>query len=404
MRVLLADQLDPSAVDALVGAGCAVIVAPERTADDLPEHIAGTDVLVVRSTKVSAATLERADRLSLVVRAGAGVENIDLDAASALAIHVSNVPGRNAIAVAELTMGLLLAVDRRIPDGVADLRAGQWRKAEYSTADGLFGKTLGIVGLGDIGTAVAERAKAFGLRVIGLRRARDAATETRVRGIGIRLVDSLEELFASSDIVSLHVPGGPATAGLVDAALLDLLEPGAILLNTARGDVVDGAALAAALDNGLRAGLDVYPDEPKTGAAEFVSPLATHPNVVGSHHIGASTEQAQRAIAAGVVDVILAMRDGEALHCVNLETGPLGTGILQVRHYDRVGVLATIFDVLRRGELNVEHMENRVFTGRVTAVATIHVAGDSVAAETLVDELRALPDVLGVELTTTGDG
>jgi D-3-phosphoglycerate dehydrogenase / 2-oxoglutarate reductase len=399
VRVLLADALDPSAVAALEAAGCEVVAEPERTAEDLADHIAGYDVLVVRSTKVTAATLERADRLSLVVRAGAGVENIDLDAASSLGIHVSNVPGRNAIAVAELTLGLLLAIDRRIPDGVADLRGGHWRKLDYSIADGLFGKTLGIVGLGDIGLAVAERAKAFGLTVLGLRRVRRGEAEARVRSVGVRLVDTLEELFGASDIVSLHIPGGAETQGLIGADLLGRLRPGAILLNTARGDVVDPAALLAALDGGLRAGLDVYPDEPKSGNAEFASAIASHPNVVGTHHIGASTEQAQRAIAAGVVEVILAMREGSPLHCVNLETGPLGHGILQVRHLDRVGVLAAVLDILRRGEINVEHMENRVFRGRTAAVATIHVAGD-VGGQLLAD-VRALPDVLGAELVAS---
>jgi D-3-phosphoglycerate dehydrogenase len=396
MRVLLADQLDQSAVAALEAGGATVVSAPERSAEDLPEHIAGFDVLVVRSTKVTAATLEAADRLSLVVRAGAGVENIDTAAASALGIHVSNVPGRNAIAVAELTMGLLLAVDRRLADGAADLRAGRWRKKEYSEADGLFGKTLGIVGLGDIGLAVAERAKAFGLAVVGLRRARLADSEQRVRSIGVRLVDTLEELFDASDVVSVHVPGGDETRGLIGAALLDRLLPHGILLNTARGDVVDGEALLTALDRGLRAGLDVYPDEPKAGVADFTSPLAAHPNVVGSHHIGASTEQAQRAVAAGVVEVVLALRDGRPRHGVNLETGPLGTAVLRIRHYDRVGVLAAVFEVLRRRELNVEHMENRVFRGRLAAVATIHVAGP--VGDDVVEELRVIDHVLGVDI------
>jgi D-3-phosphoglycerate dehydrogenase len=329
------------------------------------------------------------------VRAGAGVENIDMAAASGRAIHVCNVPGRNAVAVAELTLGLLLAVDRRIPDGVADLRAGRWRKSEYAKADGLLGKSLGIVGLGDIGLAVAERARAFGLSLVGLRRpGRAPETEGRVRSLGIRLTDSLDDLFAHADIVSVHVPGGPDTAGLVGSSLLDRLLPGGILLNTARGDVVDGPALLAALDAGLRAGLDVYPDEPRTGETDFASALAAHPNVVGTHHIGASTEQAQRAIAAGVVDVVKAFRHGRVAHCVNLETRPLGTCALMVRHHDRVGVLAAVLGVLREAGHNVEQMENRVFAGSATAVASLQLVGEPSAAT--VDALSALAHVLGV--------
>lgn len=393
MRILFADAVDPATAAELTGMGHDCVVEPTLDADSLPGRISGFAVLVVRSTRVTAATVEAADALELIVRAGAGTNTIDTQAAADLGIYVSNVPGRNAIAVAELTMGLLLAIDRRIPDNVADLRAGRWDKKAYGRADGVFGKTIGIVGLGDIGLALAERAAAFGLVVLAIRKPRPAAVEARIGTIGIDLVDTLDELLAGSDVVSLHVPSAPETLGMVDARFLSLMRPRAILLNTSRGDLVDGAALLDAVETrDLRVGLDVYPDEPASGTAEWSSKLAQHPNVVGTHHIGASTEQAQRAIAAGVVEVIDAFERGEILHCVNLASTRLGSCALHVRHYDRVGVLAQVLDLLRRGSLNVEQMENRIFLGGNAAVATIDVAGEIPAA--LLAAIDAIPDVI----------
>jgi D-3-phosphoglycerate dehydrogenase / 2-oxoglutarate reductase len=403
MRVLLADAIDPSTVGVLSDRGHDCVSDPKLTADDLPDRIAGFEALVVRSTKVTAATIQAADALELIVRAGAGTNTIDVDAASEVGIYVTNVPGRNAIAVAELTMGLLLAIDRRIADNVADLRTGSWNKTSYSKADGLFGKVMGIVGLGEIGFAVAERASAFGLDVRAIRKDRDEATEERIRSLGIELEDSLEELVATADIVSIHVPATPETDSMFDARMLGRMKEGAILLNTSRGDIVDEAALLDALETrALRAGLDVYPDEPGSGATDWSSKLAQHPNVVGTHHIGASTAQAQKAVAEGVVEVIDAFVRGEILNCVNLAPTRLGTHTLHVRHFDRVGVLAGVFDILRRRELNVEQMENRVFEGRNAAVATIDVVGD--VGPDLIAALEGLDHVIHVSAVPTDRG
>ena len=403
MRVLLADAIDPSTVGVLTDRGHDCVSDPKLTADDLPGRIAGFEALVVRSTKVTAATIQAADALELIVRAGAGTNTIDVDAASEVGIYVTNVPGRNAIAVAELTMGLLLAIDRRIADNVADLRTGSWNKTSYSKADGLFGKVMGIVGLGEIGFAVAERASAFGLDVRAIRKDRDEATEERIRSLGIELEDSLEELVTTADIVSIHVPATPETDSMFDARMLGRMKEGAILLNTSRGDIVDEAALLDALETrALRAGLDVYPDEPGSGATDWSSKLAQHPNVVGTHHIGASTAQAQKAVAEGVVEVIDAFVRGEILNCVNLAPTRLGTHTLHVRHFDRVGVLAGVFDILRRRELNVEQMENRVFEGRNAAVATIDVVGD--VGPDLIAALEGLDHVIHVSAVPTDRG
>ena len=396
MRILLADALDDQATAALAAAGHEVAVRPELTADDLADHVLGHDALVVRSTQVRATALEAGDQLALVVRAGAGTENIDVQTASARGVHVCNVPGRNAVAVAELTMGLLLAVDRHIAAATADLRAGVWNKKKYAQADGLMGRTMGIIGLGAIGLAVAERAKAFGLTVVGLRRPeRSPQTEGRIRSIGVRLVDDIHELVSTSDIVSLHVPGGDETRQLLDAPLIAALPDGAIVLNTSRGDCIDEAALIAAMDTrGIRAGVDVFADEPASGDAQVSSALAQHPSVVGTHHIGASTRQAQTAIADGVVETVAAFAAGDPINCINLAPRHTGSCTLTIRHYDRVGVLAAVFGILRGAGLNVQHMENRVFSGATAAVASIDVS--AAAPRSVIDELVALPDVLGV--------
>ncbi|MCB0992627.1 MAG: NAD(P)-binding domain-containing protein, partial [Acidimicrobiales bacterium] len=262
MRILFADAIEEDRLETLRAAGHETVVDASLSADELPSAIGGFDVLVVRSTKVTADTIASADRLGLITRAGAGTDNIDIDAASQRGIYVCNVPGRNAIAVAELAMGLLLAIDRQIPDNVADLRNQAWDKKRYTKADGIYGKTMAVIGLGEIGLAVAERAKAFGMTVLAERKPRTADALARIRSTGVQLVDSLDEMLSQADVVSLHVPKSPATTGMVDAAFLAKLPAGAILLNTARGDLVVEQDLLAALDAGLRAGLDVYPNEP----------------------------------------------------------------------------------------------------------------------------------------------
>jgi D-3-phosphoglycerate dehydrogenase len=400
VRILFADKLPEQTLHDLGAHGHECAMEPGLTADDLAQRIVGYDVLVVRSTKVPRPVFEAADRLVLVIRAGAGTNTIDTDSAAERGVFVSNVPGRNAAAVAELTMGLLLAVDRRIADNVADLRAGRWDKQAYAKAGGLLGSTMGIVGLGSIGFLVAERAVAFGIRVQAVaKEGRSAAAVARAEELGITMCGSLEELVASSDIVSLHVPASPGTKHLVDAAFLGRMRKGAILLNTSRGDVVDETALLEALDAGrVRAGLDVFEGEPGAGQAAWDSALARHPAVVATHHIGASTAQAQRAIAQGVTELVDAFMTGEARDCVNLDPDRLGSIALTVRHLDRVGVLAQVLDRLSTAGLNVQHMVNRVFRGGEAAVAFIDVEGQ--ASPDLLEALRAIPHVLGVSVVT----
>lgn len=396
MKILFADAVDAERVAMLNAAGHECRLEPALTADDLPEAIGDAEALVVRSTKVSAATIEAGRRLALIVRAGAGTDNIDRDAASAAGVYVCNVPGRNAIAVAELTMALLLAIDRHISDGANDLRNGQWDKARYTKADGLAGKSMAIIGLGDIGLEVAARAKAFGITVSALRKDnRSAETNSRIRSVGVRLVEDEETLLSTADIVSIHVPKADSTVGLVDADFLAKLPENAIVLNTSRGEVVDEAALIHAMDTrGVRAGLDVYRNEPGESTGTFESELAQHPSVVGSHHIGASTTQAQESVADGTLEVLDAYGRGEIINSVNLVTEARGSSSLIIRHLNQVGVLARILNLLGASGHNVEQMENQVFSGGVAAVATINVEGHP--SDDVVEQIELLEQVIAV--------
>jgi D-3-phosphoglycerate dehydrogenase len=319
MRILVADRLPSHFEATMLDAGHECLIQPGLTEATLPEAVGDVDVLVVRSTRVTAETLGATDSLRLVVRAGSGTNTIDCEEATRRGVLVANVPGRNAVAVAELTMGLLLAVDRAIPDNTSELRAGRWDKKRFSAVGrGLYGRRLGIVGLGNIGLAVAERATAFGMPLLAQAKgSRSPEASRRIDELGIELVPDLVTLASEVDVLTLHVPLTADTRGMVGAGVLDALQPG-ILLNTSRADVVDTDALVARLDGGLlSAGLDVFPDEPDSGTASWRSRLAAHPGVVGTHHVGASTEQAQEAVVAGVVEVLAAFANGDLLNVVN---------------------------------------------------------------------------------------
>jgi D-3-phosphoglycerate dehydrogenase len=387
MKVLVADKFETSGLDGLKAAGCEVVYRPDLTDATLPSAIASTaaDVLVVRSTKVTESMLD-AGRLALIVRAGAGVNTIDVAAASRRGIYVSNCPGKNAIAVAELAFALILALDRRVPDNVADLRAGKWNKKEYSNARGLYGRTLGLLGFGNIGQEMARRARPFGMHVVvwSPRFLREGAAAVRELpgDLDITVLNSPEEVAERSDVLSVHVALAPETERLVDAALLKRLAPGSYFVNTSRGEVVDHAALADAVKNrGLRVALDVFEQEPAAATGEFTDPIAALPGVYGTHHIGASTDQAQEAIAAEAVRIIRSYAEtGKVPNVVNLAKRTPASHMLVVRHRDRPGVLAHVFEHLRGGNLNVQETENVIFEGAAAAVARINLDGNPPAA------------------------
>ena len=393
MRVLIADTFEQSGRHALESSGFSVDYQPQLNSSDLTSAVKDAEVLIVRSTRVPAEVFAEGGPLGLVIRAGAGHNTIDSEAAAAHAVFVANVPGKNAVAVAELTMGLILAIDRRIPENVVAARGGTWDKEEFSQAEGLLGKTLGIIGLGQIGLAVAERAVGFGLNVLVLGKSRAPATEERMKELGVLVVPDLGTLLEQAQIVTLHVPGSAETKRLVDASFLARLRPGTILINTSRGDVIDEEALLEAINQkNLRVGLDVFAAEPGSGTGKLESPLVNHPRVYTTHHIGASTSQAQEAIAAEVVEMIKDYERGIARNVVNLNPPDPHGSLLVVRHFDRVGVLSAVLGALREAGLNVQEMKNEVFSGAGASVASIHVQG--VIPDHVLESVLRNPDVI----------
>ena len=396
MRVLVADQFEQSGIDGLTAAGCEVVYAPTLKDQALVEAVAAQapEVLVVRSTKVPEEVLA-AGPLALVVRAGAGYNTIDVAAASRLGIYVSNCPGKNSVAVAELAFGLICALDRRIVDNTVDLRAGTWNKAEYGRARGLHGRTLGLIGLGAIGREMIPRARGFGMPVVAWSR---SLTEERAAGLGIRRATSPEEVATLADVVSVHVALDATTRGLLGASFFAAMKDGATFVNTSRGEIVDEPALVAAIQaKGLRAGLDVFANEPSGGTGAFAPAIVGLPGVYGTHHIGASTDQAQEAIAAEAVRIVKVFAEtGTVPNVVNLAKKTPATSSIVVRHIDRPGILAHTLDVISTAGINVQEMENIVFDGALAAVARINVEG--VVEESLLERIRAYDAVIDVHV------
>ncbi|MBT8201497.1 MAG: hydroxyacid dehydrogenase [Acidimicrobiia bacterium] len=315
MRILIADAFPETGVSILVARGHEVVYEPSTSTSQLASSVAGVDVLVVRSTVVDAGVFET-DQLHTVIRAGAGVNTIDLSAARTAGVRVCNTPGQNAAAVAELTLGLMLAIDRKIADNVIDLRAGTWNKALYSNARGLKGRTLGIVGIGSIGKEVAIRAKAFDMQLAAFHRPGSSTEkEAFFDNHGIARYASVEELAGVSDYLTVHVPAGASTEGLLGEHILSLMQPGSVVLNLSRSSIVDEPALIRALDEqDLWAGIDVFADEPSASTGSIDSALARHPRVYGTHHIGASTAEAQQAVSDAVIRVIDSLETDNVLY------------------------------------------------------------------------------------------
>jgi D-3-phosphoglycerate dehydrogenase len=387
MRVLIADKFEQSGRHGLQAIGCDVSFLPDLKDDALTETISQQmpDVLVVRGTKVTEPMLA-AGQIKLVVRAGAGFNTIDVAAASRRGIYVSNCPGKNSIAVAELAFALMLALDRRIADNVIALRRGEWNKKEFSKARGLFGRTLGLVGVGKIGAEMIPRAQAFGMRVVAWSR---SLTPERAAELGVEHKASPADVARDADIVSVHVALNADTRGFLDKAFFATMNEGAYFINTARGEVVDQAALVEVMKSrGIRAGLDVFAGEPTSATAPFSDKIAREPSLYGTHHIGASTDQAQEAIAAETVRIVREFKEtGSVPNVVNLARQTPATHRLVVRHLDRPGVLATVLDAIKGEHINVQEMENIVFEGAEAAVARINL--DKAPSQAILDGLRA---------------
>ncbi len=312
MRVLVAEKLADSGIDAL-REHFEVDLGYDWTAEELAERIGAYDGLLIRSsTQVTAALIERADRLKVVGRAGIGVDNVDVEAATKRGIVVANAPQSNIIAAAEHTMALMLAVARNIPRAHASLTAGKWERSQLSGAE-LYEKTLGILGFGRIGQLVAARARGFGMHLVAYD---PFVSEDLYREAGVEMAASADDLLAQADFLTVHLPRTPETRGYLDAEAFAKMRDGVVVLNVARGELLVDADLQAALDSGkvAGAGLDVFHTEPITE-----HPLFAYPQVVVTPHLGASTAEAQdRAGVQTAEQVVAALTGGVVSTAVNI--------------------------------------------------------------------------------------
>ena len=389
VKVLIADKFPDQYIQQLKDMNLEVIYSPKLGEKDLPEAAKEVDILVVRSTIVNADTINSSKIINLIIRAGAGVNNIDIAAANKKGIYVANCPGMNSVAVAELAMGLMIALDRRIPDNVADFRKGVWNKGEYSKAEGIKGKTLGIIGVGAIGKEVAKRALAFEMNVYG----KDIS---RIEGVAIKDFSEMDQLLPLCDIVTIHLPATADTKGLFDKKMFGFMKDGALLINTSRADViVEEDMLEAIKQKNIRVALDVFKGEPESKSGEVNSVLRDNPNVYVTHHIGASTEQSQNAVAAETVRIIKDYTtSGVIAHWINRAKITDAKYQLVVKHFDKPGVLASILDLIREGNINIEESENVIFQGGVAASCTMKLKSP-VSAEKL-KAMQENPDVLSI--------
>lgn len=285
--------------------------------DQLLERIADYDAIIVRSgTKLDREVLERADRLKVIGRAGVGVDNVDLETATRLGITVVNAPQSNVIAAAEHTMGLMLALARKIPPADASLRSGAWERGKFEGVE-LHGKTLGVLGLGRVGTLVAQRASAFGMRIVA---SDPYVSKDRAARSGIELVPAIEDLCRQADFITVHVTKTSETIRLLGEREFSIMKPGVRVINTARGGIIDEDALLRALKEGRVAGaaLDVFDEEPPPEG----HPLFDLDQVIVTPHLGAATEEAQRKAGTAIAEqVLLALKGEFAPYAVNLQAG-----------------------------------------------------------------------------------
>lgn len=389
LKVLIADKFPEKYIQELKALDLEVIYEPKLGEKDLPKAAEDVDILVVRSTVVNEETINNSKKLNLIIRAGSGVNNIAISAANKKGIYVANCPGMNAVAVAELTIGLMIALDRFIPDNVSDFRNGIWNKDKYSKGKGLKGKTLGIIGVGNIGKEVAKRALAFEMNVYG----KDIS---RIEGVQIKDFSEMDQLLPLCDIVTIHLPATPQTKGLFNKKMFSYMKDGAYLINTSRHDIiVEEDLLEAIKEKNLRVALDVFKGEPEGKSGEVKSPLQNNPNIYVTHHIGASTEQAQDAVAEETIRIIKHyVHSGVIDHWVNRAKVTDAKYQLVVKHFDKPGVLASVLDVIRQGNINIEEIENIIFEGGIAACCTMKLKLPATAE--MLKKISENPNVISV--------
>ena len=393
-KVLIADKLAEHVESEIQALGCEVKSNPDLSASDLSENLGDSEILVVRSTKVTDKAISAATNLSLVIRAGAGVNTIDVESASKRGIQVANCPGTNAAAVAELAIGLMIAADRRIVDACQDLRKGKWRKKEYGKAQGLKGRTIGILGFGAIGQAVAKAAKGLEMEVIVWSR---SMTKERAESMNVNLASSPIDLAAKADVVSVHLALCEETKHFVGKEFLDQMQTGAILINTSRGPLVDTNALKESIANKqLRFATDVFEEEPEGGENEF-NETEFADLITCTPHIGASTTQTSNAVGDAVVEIVASyLKNGLVESAVNLLDKSSASHRLVVRHLNQVGVLAGVLDGLRSENINVEETENTIFNGEDAAVCSLRL--DKAPSGNLMETLSSSDSILNISV------
>ncbi len=389
LKVLVADKFPEKYIQQMKDLDLDVVYNPKLVEKDLPEAGKDADIIVVRSTVVNEETINRSEKLNLIIRAGSGVNNINIAAANKKGIYVTNCPGMNAVAVAELAVGLMIALDRYIPDNVSDFNKGVWNKDKYSKGKGLKGKTLGLIGVGNIGKEVAKRALAFEMNVYG----KDIS---RIEGVQIKDFSEMDQLLPLCDVVSIHLPATPQTKGLFNKQMFGYMKDGAYLINTSRQDIiVEDDLLEAIKEKNIRYACDVFKGEPEAKSGEVSSKLQNNPNIYVTHHIGASTEQAQNAVAEETINIIKHfVHSGVIDHWVNRAKVTDAHYQLVVKHYDKPGVLASVLDVIRNGNINIEEIENIIFEGGIAACCTLKL--QTAATAEMLKQIKDNSDVISI--------
>lgn len=395
MRILIADKLAEGVGTALENLGFAVFVESTLKDEALQNEMARLDphVVIVRSTKVNASHMTKASSLALIIRAGAGTNTIDMQTASDHGIYVANCPGQNAIAVAELVIGHLINLDRKISDNVSALRQGLWKKKVFTkNTRGLYGKTIAIIGTGSCGQEAIHRVKALGMHVKAWSR---SLTKSKADALGVEFCQNPIDACRGADALSVHLALNDQTLGIIGESELEALNSGAYVVNIARGGIIDETALYKAIERrGLTAGLDVFDGEPGADGP-FKSAITQSPSVYGTHHIGASTEQAAQAVGDAVVDIIRTwQQEGYVKNCVNLAKKSPADHLISVRHVDKVGVLAFILEAIREFNHNIQEMENIIFRGGRAACAQIQIVGRP--SEEMIEKIKRSEDIFSV--------
>lgn len=389
IKILVADKFPDKYIQQMKDLDLEVIYNAKLGEKDLVEAAKEVDILVVRSTIVNEETILNSEKLNLIIRAGSGVNNINIAAANKKGIYVTNCPGMNAVAVAELAIGLMISIDRSIPDNVSDFNKGVWNKDKYSKGKGLKGKTLGLIGVGNIGKEVAKRALAFEMNVYG----KDIS---RIEGVPIKDFSEMDQLVPLCDVISIHLPATPQTKGLFNKQMFEFMKDGAYLINTSRHEiVVEDDLFEAIKTKNIRYACDVFKGEPEGKAGEVSSKLQNNANIYVTHHIGASTEQAQDAVAEETINIIKHYaHSGVIDHWVNRAKITDAHFQLVVKHYDKPGVLAGVLDVIRSGNINIEEIENIIFEDGIAACCTMKLQS-AISAE-LLKKIKENTNVISV--------